>query len=65
MWIRDFLGCLRIYVFTAVTMNNVVFWDVAPYGSPYNRRFIGICRLPLQGRKICEVGITLVITSTL
>jgi hypothetical protein len=36
-------------VFTAVTMNNAVFWDVAPCRSYVNRRFGGTYRLHLQG----------------
>jgi hypothetical protein len=32
---------LRFEVFTAVTMKNVVFWDVKPCGSCKNRRFGG------------------------
>jgi hypothetical protein len=41
-------------VFTAVTMKNVVFRDVAPCRSYVNRRFGGTYHLHLQGRKICE-----------
>jgi hypothetical protein len=36
-------------VFTAVTMKNVVFWDVTPCGSSKSRRFGGTCRLHHQG----------------
>jgi hypothetical protein len=36
-------------VFTAVTMKNVVFRDVALCGFFINRRFGGTCRLHLQG----------------
>jgi hypothetical protein len=32
---------VRFEVFTAVTMKNVVFWDVMPCGSCKNRRFGG------------------------
>jgi hypothetical protein len=35
-------------------MKNVVFWDVALCRSSVNRRFGGIYRLHLQGRKIYE-----------
>jgi hypothetical protein len=36
------------------TMNNVIFWGIAP-SSPYvNRRFGGIYRLNLHGRKLPE-----------
>jgi hypothetical protein len=43
---------VRFEVFTAVTMKNVVFWDVAPCRSCVNRRFGGTYRLHLQGIKI-------------
>jgi hypothetical protein len=39
-------------VFTAVTMKNAVFSDVAPCRSCVNRRFGEMYRLHLQGRKI-------------
>jgi hypothetical protein len=52
--LRRWTNGLRFEVFTAVTMNNVVFWDVAPYRSCVNRRFGGTYRLHLQGRKISE-----------
>jgi hypothetical protein len=42
----------RFEVFTAVTMKNAVFWDVAPCRSCVNRRFGGTYSLHLQGRKI-------------
>jgi hypothetical protein len=32
---------VRFEVFTAVTMRNVVFWDITPCGSCKNRRFGG------------------------
>jgi hypothetical protein len=32
---------VRFEVFTAVTMKNVVFWDVTSCGCCKNRRFIG------------------------
>jgi hypothetical protein len=38
-------------VYTAVTMKNAVFWDVAPCGSSKNRRFGETCPLLLQGRR--------------
>jgi hypothetical protein len=41
--------CLRFDVITAVTMKNVVFWDVTPCGSCKNRRFGETFRLLLQG----------------
>jgi hypothetical protein len=43
------LDCLRLEVFTAVTMKNAVFWDVMPCGSCKNRRFGGTWRLLHQG----------------
>jgi hypothetical protein len=42
----------RFEVFTAVTMKNVVFWDVTPYRYCVNRRFGVTYRLHLQGIKI-------------
>jgi hypothetical protein len=47
---------VRFEVFTAVTMENAVFWDVALCRSCVNRRFGGTYRLHLQGRKIRERG---------
>jgi hypothetical protein len=41
--------CERLEVFTAVTMNNGVFWDVMPCGSCKNPCFGGTWRLLLQG----------------
>jgi hypothetical protein len=49
---------VRFEVFTAVTMKNAVFWDVAPCRSCVNRRFGGTYRLHLHGKKIRERGIT-------
>jgi hypothetical protein len=43
-------------IFTAVTMKNAVFWDVAPCRSYVNQRFGGIYCLHLQGRKIRKRG---------
>jgi hypothetical protein len=43
-------------VFTAVTMKNVFFWDVAACRFCANRRFGGTYRLYLQGRKIRQRG---------
>jgi hypothetical protein len=43
-------------IFTAVTANNAVFWEVAPCRSCVNRRFGRTYRLHLQGRKILEQG---------
>jgi hypothetical protein len=48
---------VRFEAFTAVTMKNVVFWDVALCRSCVNRCFGGTYRLHLQGRKIRERGI--------
>jgi hypothetical protein len=39
---------VRFEVFTAVSMKNAVFWDVAPCRSCVNRRFGGTYRLHLQ-----------------
>jgi hypothetical protein len=35
-------------------LKNAVFWDVAPCTASVNRRFGGMYRLHLQGRKIRE-----------
>jgi hypothetical protein len=40
--------------FTAWTMKNDVFWDVAPCEYCENRRFGRMCRLHLHGRRIRE-----------
>jgi hypothetical protein len=40
---------VRFEVFTAVTMKNAVFWNVAPCRYFVNRRFGGTHRLHLQG----------------
>jgi hypothetical protein len=50
--IRTFL--VRFEAFTAVTMNNVVFWEVALCRFCVDRRFGGTYRLHLQGSKIRE-----------
>jgi hypothetical protein len=47
---------VRFEDFTAVTMKNAVFLDVAPCRCCVNRRFGGTYRLHLQGRKIRERG---------
>jgi hypothetical protein len=44
-------GYLGFEVFTAVTMNNTFFWDVAPSGFIINRRSEETCRTHLQGRR--------------
>jgi hypothetical protein len=48
-WITN--NVLRFEVFTAITMKNVVFWDVAPCRYFFNQRFGGTYRLHLQGRR--------------
>jgi hypothetical protein len=48
---------VRSEVFTAVTMKNAFFWDVAPCRFCVNRRFGGSYCLHLQGRRISEWGI--------
>jgi hypothetical protein len=50
---------VRFEVFTAVTMKNAIFWDMTPCTSCMNRRFGGMYRLHLQGRKIRERGTSL------
>jgi hypothetical protein len=47
---------LRFEVFTAVTMKNAVFWDVAPSRSCVNRRYGGTYCFHLQGGKNRERG---------
>jgi hypothetical protein len=42
---------VKFDVSTAVTMKNVVFWDVTPCGSYYNRHFCGTYRLHRQSGK--------------
>jgi hypothetical protein len=37
----NYIYSVRFEVFTAVTMNNGVFWDATPCGSCQNRRFGG------------------------
>jgi hypothetical protein len=49
---------VRYEGFTAVTVKNFFFWDVAPCRSYVNRRFGEIYRLHLQGRKIRDGGDT-------
>jgi hypothetical protein len=47
---REYIGSyVRFEVFTALTMKNAVFWDVAPYSSCVNRCFGGTYHLHLQG----------------
>jgi hypothetical protein len=43
--------CVRLEVFTAVSVNNAVFWDVTQCGSCESRRFGGKWNLYLQCRK--------------
>jgi hypothetical protein len=49
-------GNFKFEVFTAVTVKNAVFQDVATCRSCANRRFGGTYHLRHQGRKICERG---------
>jgi hypothetical protein len=52
-----FLGdYVRFEVSTAVTIKNVVFWDVPSCRSCVNQRFGGTYQLHLQGRKIRDLG---------
>jgi hypothetical protein len=57
MYISSFMN-VRFEAFAAVTMKNVVYWDVALCRSCVNRRFGGTYRLHLQGRKIRELQVT-------
>jgi hypothetical protein len=46
------LEIVGIEVFTAVVMKSVILWDMTPCSlSSFNRRFGGIYRLHLQGRR--------------
>jgi hypothetical protein len=47
---------VRFEDFTAVTIKNFDFWDVAPCRSCVNQRFGEIYHLHLQGRKFRERG---------
>jgi hypothetical protein len=47
---------LRFEVFTAVTIKNVVFWNVTPCSFCVNRSFGGSYRLHLYGRRIYGRG---------
>jgi hypothetical protein len=47
---RDHHVIVRSEVFTAVTMKNADFWDVASCRSCVNQRFGGTIRLHFQGR---------------
>jgi hypothetical protein len=49
-------SCLRFEIFTAATMKNAAFRNVAPGRSCVNRRFGGTYHLHLHGRKIRERG---------
>jgi hypothetical protein len=56
---------VRFEVFTAVTMKNVVLWDVAPCRSCVNRRFGGMYRLRLSLQPPAHAGSSLANFSTL
>jgi hypothetical protein len=47
---------VRSEVFTAVTVKNAVFWDVAPGGSSYNQSFGSTCHAHLRGGKNTRTG---------
>jgi hypothetical protein len=51
MQLKSLYNYVRIEVFTAVSMKNAVFWNVALCRSYVNRRFGGRHYLHLQGRK--------------
>jgi hypothetical protein len=50
-------------VVTNFSVKNAVFWDVMPRGSCKNQRFGGMEHLHHKGDKICELGMTLAVTS--
>jgi hypothetical protein len=55
LWSVNINGIVRFEAFTAVTMKNVVFWDVAALCRTWvDRRFGGTYRLHLQGGMIRE-----------
>jgi hypothetical protein len=56
MVLKQIVTYARFEVFTAVTIKNAIFWDVAPCTSCVNQRFGGTYRLHLQGRRIRERG---------
>jgi hypothetical protein len=47
---EEYLYYVRFEVFTALTMKNVIFWNVMPCRSCVNRRFGGTYGLHLQSR---------------
>jgi hypothetical protein len=53
---QTILDFVRFEVFTAMTIKNIVFWDVAPRGSGLNRGFGGTYRLHLKGRILSDLG---------
>jgi hypothetical protein len=55
-FLRKVTTFVRFEVFTAVTMKNAVFWDVAPCRYCVNLRFGGTYRLHLQCIKIRDRG---------
>jgi hypothetical protein len=56
--LEHYTHCVRFEVFTAVTLKNAVFWNVAPCRSCVNRRFGITYRLHLQSRRIRQRGIS-------
>jgi hypothetical protein len=48
---RTVVMLVRFEVFTVVTIEKAVFWDVAPCRYCVNRRYGGTYRLHLQGRR--------------
>jgi hypothetical protein len=50
--VNTVMNDVRFEVFTAVTMKNALFCGVVPCRSCVNRRFGGMYRHHLQGRKI-------------
>jgi hypothetical protein len=52
-------SCVRFEVFTAVTMENGVFWDVTPCGSCKSRRFEELSASFIRMTRNGELGTTL------
>jgi hypothetical protein len=52
--LEDNIKTVGFDVFTAVTMKNAVFWNVAPCRSCVNRRFGGTCSLHHPKRRFTQ-----------
>jgi hypothetical protein len=53
--LRSVFQNIESEVLTAMSMNSSIFWDITPCSRlNFNRRFGGICRLHLLGRRISQ-----------